>query len=99
MTPLHHLVAKAADPSHTPAAFTVGAGGVTVAFWGLHVSDICMILSTGCTAAGLLLQFWLAMGRISRLERKQDAHVQVTAAVAEAVRVVDKNQKEQTNGD
>ena len=81
------------DGSHTPAAFTAGAGGVTVVFWGLHVADICMILSTLCTAGGLALQIWLAMGRIRKLEERQSQHIAVTEAVAQAVRVVNKNQK------
>lgn len=96
-TPAHHIISKA-DPSHVPAAFTAGAGSTTLVFWGLHVSDICMILSTLCTVAGLALQFWLAMNRIRKLEKKQDAHIEVTAAVAGAVRVLDKNQKDQGNG-
>jgi hypothetical protein len=33
------------------------------------------------------------MGRIRKLEERQSQHIAVTEAVAEAVRVVDKNQK------
>lgn len=87
----HHLE-RFADNS--PAA-TVTAGAATAVFWGLHVSDICMILSTFATVCGLALQFYLATTRIRRLEHRQDQHIKVTGAVAEAVRVVDKNQKDQ----
>lgn len=95
---LSHSVQRFADTSQ-PAVFTAGAGATTVVFWGLHVSDICMILSTLATLSGLFLQIYLAMARIRRLERRQDEHIKVTGAVAEAVRVVDKNQKDQGHGD
>lgn len=88
-----HHISKFSDGSQ-PAVYTVGAGTATALFWGLHVSDICMILSTLATICGLALQFWLAMGRIRRLEQRQANHVDVTRAVAEAVRTVDKNQKD-----
>lgn len=87
----HHI-------THTSdASLTLVAGSTTLVFWGLHVSDICMILSTLATLCGLGMQIYLAMRRISRLERRQDAHIEVTKAVSEAVRVVDKNQKEGTS--
>lgn len=88
-----HHISRMADTSQ-PVVFTAGAGTATALFWGLHVSDVCMILSTLATVCGLLLQFWLAMGRIRRLEHRQDAHIRVTESVAQAVRVVDKNQKD-----
>lgn len=89
---IHQHIIRIADNS---PAVTVGAGAATVIGWGLHVSDICMILSTLATICGLCLQFYLAMGRIRRLEHRQDSHIEVTKAVAQAVRVVDKNQKDQ----
>lgn len=92
----HHL-SRFSETSQ-PAVYTASAGTVTAVFWGLHVSDICMILSTLATLCGLALQFYLAMGRIRRLERRQETHIEVTKAVAGAVRVVDKKQKEQANG-
>lgn len=79
----HGHVLKLAD--NAPAA-TITAGAATVTFWGLHVADICVVLSTVATILGLLLQFYLAMHRIRRLERGQDAQRVVTKAVTKTVR-------------
>lgn len=73
-----HII-KAAENS--PVVTYTGAG-VTVLFWGLHLSDVCMILSTLATLCGVALQVVLALHRIRRIERQQDATKLVVGAVA-----------------
>jgi hypothetical protein len=61
---------------------TYASGAATAVFWGLKVSDICMIMSTLATFLGLALQVFLAMRRIHRLEHRQEqvSHVAVVTA-------------------
>lgn len=57
----------------TVAGVTYTAGVTTAVFWGLKVSDICMILSTLATVLGVCLQIFLAVRRVRVLEEKQRA--------------------------
>lgn len=86
-----HAVNAAA--SNAPA-ITYGGSAAAVMFWGLHVSDIAVILSAFASVCGVLLQGYVAIHRIRRLERNAEATKQVTTALAEGVRVLD-----QTKGD
>lgn len=80
----HHL-SRAAENS---PAITYASAGATAVFWGLHVSDICMILSTLATLCGVGLQIFLALHRIRRLEQQQRATNLVVGAVTDSQRVV-----------
>lgn len=71
-------------------AITYTGAGASVVFWGLHVSDICMIVSTLATVCGVLLQIFIALHRIRRLEKGQDAQKVVTASLAKSARELDK---------
>lgn len=75
------------------AGMTYAAGAMTTVFWGLHVSDICMILSTLATLMGVLLQVFLATKRIHRLEHKAERTEKVIVAVAKGQRA----QREKSN--
>lgn len=76
-------------------ALTYTAGASTVVFWGLHLSDIAVILSALATIFGVALQFYVAMHRIRVLERgavvqerRTDAVESRTGDVANAVQKV-----------
>ncbi len=90
MIPHHAIPTQDANA----ALATLSAGAATAMFWGLKVSDICMILSTLATFLGLGFQIFLAMRRIHRLEHRQETHIVVTEALSESHRVLDKNLRE-----
>lgn len=71
---------------NAPAA-TYTATGATVVFWGLHISDVAVLLSAFASIAGVALQFYLALHRLRRLEKAQDASRVVVNALAESGRV------------
>lgn len=66
---------------------TYGASASAVLFWGLHVSDIAVIMSAFASICGVALQFYLALYRIKRLESGAAASAVVTTAMAQAQRV------------
>lgn len=68
---------------------TYTAGVTSIVFWGLHLSDIAVMLSAFASVCGVGLQFYVALHRIRRLERAADANVTVTNAMAEATRALD----------
>lgn len=74
----HHII-QVADNAPT---MTYAATGATVLFWGLHVSDIAVLISALASILGVTLQFYLAMHRIRRLERASQASL-VRADTAE----------------
>lgn len=77
---------------------TYTATGATVLFWGLHVSDVAVLLSAIASIAGVVLQFYLALHRLRRLERDQDASRRVVSALAESGRATAaKVEKQETN--
>jgi hypothetical protein len=83
--PVNEQVLKVAESA--PVA-TFGGAAATLTFWGLHVNEICAIISV--LIAGLSLQIWLAFRRVKKLEKGLARNNTVTVAQAEAVRVVDK---------
>lgn len=80
--------------SNSAPAVTYGGASAAVMFWGLHLSDIAVIMSAFASVCGVGLQFYVALHRIRRLEKASDANVVVTTAVAESVRVLN-----ETKGD
>lgn len=74
----------------TAPAITVGSSAATVAFWGLQVNEICAIISTVIALIGLLLQVFLAVRRIKKLERQQNATQLAVGAVAHSTQGVAK---------
>lgn len=49
---------KAAE--HVAPVVTVGGSASTLVFWGLHVNELCAIISTAVAVMGLCLQGYLA---------------------------------------
>lgn len=74
-------------------AITYGGSTAAVLFWGLHVSDIAVILSAFASICGVFLQGYVAIHRIRRLERTAKAQEQVTTALAEGVRTLDQTKE------
>jgi hypothetical protein len=66
-----HSIVRVADQG---PAVTYTATATTVLFWGLHVSDIAVMISALASLLGVSLQFYIALRRISRLER-QSKHI------------------------
>lgn len=85
MLQAHHVDAI---QSHAPTV-TYAATGSAVVLWGLHASDIAVIMSSFASVCGVLLQVYLAIHRIRRLERMSDANVKVTSALAQSQRALD----------
>lgn len=54
---------KIAENAHVA---TYGGGAASVAFWGLHVNEICAIISTVVAVMGLILQVYLACKKYSK---------------------------------
>lgn len=79
-----HII-KAAENA---APVTYGGATATAVFWGLHVSDICMIVSTLVTLCGFGLQMFIALHRLRRLERAQDATKLAVGAVSHSAQGV-----------
>jgi hypothetical protein len=67
---------------------TYTAMGSTVVFWGLHISDIAVILSASATICGVALQFYVALHRIRMLEVNQAAGNIKSAVNSAAIAVV-----------
>jgi hypothetical protein len=61
-----HNIVRVADPGPT---VTYAATATTVLFWGLHVSDIAVMISALASLLGVSLQFYIAIRRINRVER------------------------------
>lgn len=47
---------------------TLSATATTFAFWGLHVSDIAVMLSALASVCGVGLQFYVTLRRLRKLE-------------------------------
>ncbi len=61
----HHIIQAA----YKGPVVTYAGTTATVLFWGLHVSDLAVIISALASLLGVALQFYVAMHRINRLER------------------------------
>lgn len=89
MSPALHRVVHAATDNGLPVTLA-GSASATV-FWGLHISDIAVIISAFAAVAGVALQFYVAMRRIHLLEaemnkaKDETTKVKQTAAVAGVV--------------
>lgn len=95
MLPDHHISAAASNAQ----AVTYGGTGAAVLFWGMHASDIAVMLSALASILGVILQFWLAVRRIRRLEHREETQDIVTTAIAKSHRVLDAKQKGKGSGD
>lgn len=66
MSPTTSKVLHAALNDGLPV--TIGGSVSATVFWGLHISDIAVIVSALAAVMGVLLQFYVAMRRIHLLE-------------------------------
>ena len=80
-----------------PQVLTYSSTGATVLFWGLHATDIAVIMSAFASICGVLLQFYIVMHRVNRLEKsaiivenRAAREVIAAAAIAESSRAVAK---------
>lgn len=83
--PTHHLLKPLVENAN---AVTYTGGAASVLFWGLHLSDIAVLLSAFASVCGVALQFYVAIHRIRRLEKGLDANNKVTGAISRSTRVV-----------
>lgn len=54
--------------ANNAAAVTYAGGGSAVIFWGLHLSDLAVMISTFASVCGVGLQFYLAFHRAKALK-------------------------------
>jgi len=52
-------------------AITYTGGGSALVLWGLHLSDIAVLISMFATLAGVFLQVYVTMHKMRMLERSQ----------------------------
>lgn len=86
----HGNVAQTAMDAAPAATYT--AGGTTLVLWGLHISDIAVIVSTLATVFGVALQFYVALHRIRTLEKAQVAQTENSAANTSRIEAVETRQ-------
>lgn len=55
-----------------PAFLTAGATASTFMFWGLHLSDIGVIVSSLASLCGVGLQFYVVIRRVRAEKRQQE---------------------------
>lgn len=53
------------------ATLTYTGTASTVVFWGLHLSDIAVIISAGAALGGFLLQLWVARAKVQLMKRSE----------------------------
>lgn len=89
MTVTQKVIAHASDG----LPVTLGGSGSALVCWGLHVSDIAVIVSALAAVIGVVLQFYVAMrrlkileGEVKRTSQKADGAALVSAAVAKSQR-------------
>lgn len=63
-------------------AITYTAGGSTAVLWGLHLSDIGVIVSAFATVLGVILQFYVTIHKIKMLERDQKEQARLALIAA-----------------
>lgn len=53
------------------SAFTYTAAASTGFFWGLNISDLCVIVSAMAAVVGVGLQWWVARTKVQLMKRSQ----------------------------
>lgn len=69
MHPQLNAVVQAAQDN--APAITYTGGGSALMFWGLHISDVGVIISAVATLTGVFLQLYVTMHKMRMLERDQ----------------------------
>lgn len=85
MSQLHRVTHAVTD---NPLGVTLTGSCGAFVFWGLHVSDIAVLLSAAAAVLGVVLQFYVAMRRLHVIEQDLQMARLVAGAGAEATRVV-----------
>lgn len=82
-SPIQKIVQAATDNG---LPVTLGGSISATVFWGLHISDLAVIVSALAAVIGVFLQFYVAMRRIHILEQDLAAARLVATAQAAAMR-------------
>lgn len=53
------------------SVITYSGAAATTVFWGLHLSDICMIVSASAAVGGFALQLWVARIKVELMQRSE----------------------------
>lgn len=53
------------------SGLTYTAAGVTGVFWGLHISDIAVIVSAMAAVVGVGFQIWVAITKVRLMKRSE----------------------------
>ena len=56
------------NPEHAATVTYTGAGATAV-LWGLHISDVCMIVSATAAVVGVTMQIWVARAKVAMYKR------------------------------
>lgn len=53
------------------SVLTYGAAATTVTLWGLHLSDLAIIVSASATVIGVACQIWVAVTKVRLMKRSE----------------------------
>jgi hypothetical protein len=53
------------------STITYASGTATVLFWGLHLSDVAVIVSATASILGVSLQIWVAVTKVRLMKRSE----------------------------
>ena len=83
----NHINSPMVDAAmHATPAVTYTTATATVLFWGLHISDIAVILSAFATLCSVGLQFFVVISKLNNLEQKV---IKVDKVIAVAEKHID----------
>lgn len=68
----NHAISHFPRVTEPPTLMTLGGTASSFAFWGLHLSDIGVIVSSLASVCGVGLQFYVAMSRAKAAKRQQE---------------------------
>lgn len=79
--------------STNAAAITYSGTAATAILWGMNANEIAVLISTLASVCGVILQFYLALRRITTLETRQDVHEVTCAIVTKKVAAIENTAK------
>jgi hypothetical protein len=75
---------------------TLTSTAMTIGLWSMNASTIAVVASAIASVAGVILQFWLAFGRIKKLEAAQILQVGDASVRNERITKLEENANEQS---
>lgn len=57
------------------SALTYTSAAATVTIWGLHLSDVAIIVSACATLIGVACQVWVSVTRVRMMKRSERRHL------------------------